>query len=101
VTYLTEILAEDRLTDWRLFKKLKPAEDTYFRAFAAVVQQTQVRRADGKFILLMGCYLYEVRSTDLSIAMAMVKNNEARRLHSSDDSMCGVPIILELFRVIH
>jgi hypothetical protein len=99
--FLIEILTEDRLTDWRLFKKLKPAEDAYFRAFAAVVQQQPTRRADGKYVLLKGCYLYEVETTDLTIAKTMVRYNEARRLHSSDDNMCGVPIDIELFRVIN
>jgi hypothetical protein len=93
--------AEDRLKDWRLFGELKPAEDVYFRAFAAVVQQQLTPRADGKLILLTGCYLYEVATTDLTIAKTMVKYNEARRLQSSDDPMCGVPIDIELFRVIH
>ena len=101
MAYLTEMVAEDRLTDWRLFKKLKPAEDAYFRAFAAVVQQTRIRRADGKFILLTSCNLYEVSTTDLTIGTTMVKKNEARRLQSSDDSMCGVPIDIDLFRVVH
>jgi hypothetical protein len=94
-------VAENRLTDWWRFKKLRPAEDLYFRAFAAVVQQQLTRCADGKLILLTGCYLYEVETTDLTIAKTMVKYNEARRLQSSDDPMCGVPIDIELFRVIN
>jgi hypothetical protein len=101
VGFLTEVVAENRLTDWHLFRKLKPAEDLYFRGFAAVVQQLPIRRADGELIRLIGCFLYEVPTLDLTLAKAMVKFNEARRLQSSDDCMCGVPVDIDLFRLIH
>jgi hypothetical protein len=101
MAFLTEMRAENRLTDWRLFEEVKPAEDAYFRGFAAVVQQLPIRRADGELTRLIGCFLYEVPTSDLGLAKAMVKFNEARRLQSTDDGMCGVPVDFDLFRVIH
>jgi len=102
MAYLLEMITDDRLTDWRLFQEIEAAEDKYFRAFAAVVQKSPTQRADGKFVQLIGCFLYEVPDVDLEMAKAMVKHNKARRLKSSDDSCCGPPIVIEgLFRVIH
>jgi hypothetical protein len=100
MSYLVEILAENRLTDWRSFKKLKPAEDLYFRGFAAVVQQLPIRLEHGRFIRLTGCSLYEVPCVDLTSAKRLVRLNEARRLQSSEDC-CGVPVEIDLFRVIN
>jgi hypothetical protein len=100
MSYLVEILAENRLTDWRPFKKLKPAEDLYFRGFAAVVQQLPVRRADGELIRLIGCSLYQVPTMDLASATRIVRLNEARLLQSSEDCS-GVPVEIDLFRVIN
>jgi hypothetical protein len=102
MAYLLELITDDRLTDWSLFQEIEAAEDKYFRAFAAVVQKSPTRRADGKFVQLIGCFLYEVPDVDLEMAKVMVKHNEARRLKSSDDWCCGPPIVIEgLFRVIH
>lgn len=98
--FLTEVLAENRLSDFQLFRKLQFAENLYFRSFAAVVQQLPIRRADGELIRLIACFLYEVPTLDLTLAKALVKLNEARRLQSSD-ACCGVPVEIELFRVIN
>ena|ERR1700694_2434702 len=98
--FLTEILAENRVPEWRLFKELKSAEDLYFRGFAAVVQQLPVPRADGGFTRLIGCCLYEVPTLDLTLAKRIVRLNEARLLQSSDDCS-GLPVDIDLFRVIN
>jgi hypothetical protein len=102
MAYLLEMVADNRLTDWWLFQEIEVAENKYCRAFAAVIQESPTRRADGKFVQLIGCFLYEVPDVDLKTAKAMVKHNKARRLQSSDDWCCGPPIVIEgLFRVIH
>jgi hypothetical protein len=100
--FLVEIKAEDGREDFQLIKSLTLAEDRYFRAFAAVTQQNAVKSEDGGFVRLVGCYLYEVSTDNIKVAKERVRNNEARRLHSSDDCMCGPPIIFEnLFRTTH
>jgi hypothetical protein len=101
VGFLTEVVAENRLSDFQLFRKLQAAEDFYFRGFAAVVQQLPVQLAHGGFIRLTGCFLYEVRTLDLAAAKRIVRLNEARRLQSTDDFMCGVPVAIDLFRVLN
>jgi hypothetical protein len=102
MAYLVVMIADDRLTDWWRFHEIEAAENKYFRAFAAVIEKSPTRRADGKFIQLIGCFLHEVPDVDLETAKAMVRHNKAHRLKSSDDSCCGPPIVIEgLFRVIH
>lgn len=99
--FLVEIVADTRATDWRLYRKRTAAENAYFRAFAIVVQEQPTPAADGKVLRLLYCNLYEVTTADLKLAKVMVHDNEARRLQSSSDPMCGVPIELDLFRVLH
>ena len=100
--YLVEILDEDKRMDSQLIEDKKSAEDRYFHAFAAVSQNSPVRAEDGRFVRLVGCYMHEVTTKHLSKARAMVRQNEARPVQSSDDSMCGEPIVVEgLFKIIH
>src|ERR1700694_268198 len=100
--YLVEIIGDDGQTDWQLFEEKKLAEDRYFSAFAAVSQNSPVRAEDGGFVRLVGCFLYEVPTKQMSVAKTMVREIDARRMQSRDDSMCGDPIALEgLFKVIH
>jgi hypothetical protein len=100
--YLVEIIGEDGRTDWQLFEEKKLAQDRYFPAFAAVSQNSPVQAQDGGFVGLAGCFLYEVLTDQMSAAKTLVRENEARRVQSSDDSMCGEPIVIEgLFKVIH
>src|ERR1700676_1234787 len=100
--YLVEIVGDDGRTDRQLIEEKKLAEDRYFSAFAAVSQNSPVRADDGGFARLVACFLYEVPSKQMSVAITMVRENEARPLQSSDDSMCGDLIAIEgLFKVIH
>jgi hypothetical protein len=100
--YLVEIIADDGRPDWALFEEKKLAQDRYFSAFAAVSQKSPVQAQDGGYVRLIGCFLHEVLTEQMSVAKALVRENEARRLQSSDDSMCGEPIVIEgLFKVIH
>jgi hypothetical protein len=100
--YLVEIIGDDGRTDSQLIVEKKLAEDLYFSAFAAVSQNSPVQADDGGYVRLIGCFLYEVPTNQMSVAKTMIRENEARRVQSSDDSMCGEPIVIErLFRVIH
>jgi hypothetical protein len=100
--YLVGIIAEDKRADWQLITVKKCAEDRYFHAFAAVSQKSPVRAEDGKYVSLIGCFLFEVSTNQMDVARTMVRENEARRLQSSDDPGCGEPIVVEgLFKVIH
>jgi hypothetical protein len=100
--YLVEIFDENKRMDSHLFEEKKYAEDRYFHAFAAVSQNSLVRTEDGRLVRLTNCYLYEVSTNDKSVAKEMVSENEARRLQSSDDPMCGERIVIEgLFKVLH
>jgi hypothetical protein len=100
--YLVEIIGDDGRTDRQLIEEKKAAEDRYFSALAAVSQKSPVRAEDGGFVYLIGCFLYEVPTKKMSEAQTMVRENEARRVQSSDDSMCGEPIVLEgLFKVVN
>jgi hypothetical protein len=100
--YLVEIIGDDGRTDRQLIEEKKAAEDRYFSAFAAVSQKSPVRAEDGGFVHLIGCFLYEVPTKQMSVAETMVRENEARRMQSSDDSMCGELIAIEgLFKTVH
>jgi hypothetical protein len=100
--YLVEIIDEDKRKDSRLFKEKTAAEDHYFRALAAVSQNSPVRTDSGKLVRLLGCYLHEVPTNEKNVAEAMVRENEARPVQSSDDSMCGEPIVVEgLFKIVN
>jgi hypothetical protein len=50
MAYLLEMIADNRLTDWWLLQEIEVAENKYCRAFAAVIQESPTRRADGKFV---------------------------------------------------
>jgi hypothetical protein len=100
--FLVEILADDRRSDWQLIEEKKFAEDRYFRALALVTQKLPVRAEDGSWIDLLGCYLYEVPTKQMSLAQTMVQKNDARRVQSSDDPLCGEAIVVEgLFKIVH
>jgi hypothetical protein len=100
--YLLKIIADDGREEFQLVDDLAYAEDRYFRAFAAVTQQNVVRDYDGKLVRLVGCYLYGVSIDDMVLAKERVRNHDALRLQSSDDRLCGVPIIIDgLFRTLH
>jgi len=102
MSYVVRIIAEDKRADWQLIPAKKCAEDRYFHALAAVSQKSPVLAEDGKPVYLIGCFLYEVSTTQMSVAKTMVRENEARRLQSSDDPGCCEPIVVEgLFKVIH
>ena len=74
--YLVEIIAEDKRADWQLITVKKCAEDRYFHAFAAVSQKSPVRAEDGKYVSLIGCFLFEVSTNQMSVAKTMVRQNE-------------------------
>jgi hypothetical protein len=100
--YLVEIFADDRQSDWQLFEEKELAENLYFRTFAVVAQKLRVPTEDGRLVCLLGCFLYEVPTKQMSVAKAMVQKNDARRLQSSDDPFCGEEIVIEpLFRTLH
>ena len=98
--YWVAILAEDGREEFRLNKDLALAENRYFRAFAAVTNEDWVKAEDGGLVRLIGCYLYEVPTENLTLAKQTITNNEARRLQSSDDC-CGSIVIEGLFRTIN
>jgi hypothetical protein len=100
--YLVEIQAKDGRRDLQLIEEKTIAEYRYFRALAAVSQKSPVRAEDGGLAHLIGCFLYEVSAKEKSIAREMVRKNEARRMQSSNDPMCGEPIEIEgLFKAVH
>ena len=100
--FLVEIFSDDRRSDWQLIEQKPFAEDRYFRALALVIQNLPVRTEDGRLVYLLGCFLYEVPTKQMSVAKTMVQKNDARRLQSSDDPMCGDAIELEgLFKIVH
>jgi hypothetical protein len=100
--FLVEILADDRRSDWQLIEEKALAENHYFRALALVTQNLPVRTEDGILVYLLGCFLYEVPTKQMSVAKTMVQENDARRVHSSDDPLCGDVIVLEgLFKTVH
>jgi hypothetical protein len=102
MSYLVEIFSDDRRSDWQLIEEKTFAEDRYFRALALVTQNLPVRTEDGRLVYLLGCFLYEVPTKQMSVAKTMVQENDARRVHSSDDPLCGDVIGLEgLFKIVH
>jgi hypothetical protein len=102
MSYLVEIFADDKQSDWQLIEEKALAENRYFRALAVVAQKVPVRTEDGRFVFLRGCYLYEVPTKQMSVAKTIVQKNDARRLQSSDDPWCGDVIMIEaLFRTFH
>jgi hypothetical protein len=102
MSYLVEIYADDRRSDWQLFEDKKCAEDRYYRALALVTLDFAVRAWDGRAIKLLGCYLYEVATEQMSVAQMLVQKNDVRRVQSSDDPLCGEEIVVEgLFKIIH
>ena len=102
MSYLVEIFADDRRSDWQLIEDKKLAEDRYFRALALVTQKLPGTADDGSTIYLLACYLYEVPTKQMSVAQMLVQKNDARRVQSSDDPLCGEAIVVEgLFKIIH
>ena len=102
MSYLVEIFADDRRSDWQLIEDKKLAEDRYFRALALVTQKLPVRAENGRWINLLACRLYEVPTKQMSVAQMLVQKNDARRVQSSDDPLCGEAIVVEgLFKIIH
>jgi hypothetical protein len=102
MSYLVEIFADDRRSDWQLIEDKKLAEDRYYRALALVTQKLPVRAENGRWINLLACHLYEVPTRQMSVARMLVQKNDVRRVQSSDDPLCGEEIVLEgLFKIIH
>src|SRR5450759_4661190 len=95
MSYLVKIYADDRRSDWQLIEGKKLAEDRYFRALALVTQKLPGTADDGSTIYLLACRLYEVPTRQMSLAQTMVRKNDARRVQSSDDPLCGEAIVVE------
>ena len=100
--YLVNVVAVGGLIDDRMFEELKEAENHYFRALAAVLQQNVVdvglnadatggRNAD---VRLQECYLYKVDTMEYELAQDRIANLNAvlMQTHNADRGFAPVTI---------
>ncbi len=93
--YYVKIVGDDGRTREKFFKKLKKAENLYFRALAVVIQPNVADIGEEKCVRLRQCYLYEVGTTDVETAQDQISNFNARLLQTSVEEMGRAPVVID------